>query len=58
MCIFLLQNAALWDTGLGHCGICDMDRGRKVMTWTGDYIPQFYLDIIITHVLTLQGPFY
>ena len=25
MCTFLLQNGALWDMGLVHCGICEMD---------------------------------
>ena len=24
MCTFLLQNGALWDMGLVHCGICEM----------------------------------
>ena len=25
MCTFLLQSGALWDMGLVHCGICEMD---------------------------------
>ena len=24
MCIFLLQNVALWDICLMHCGLCEM----------------------------------
>ena len=41
ICTFLLQNGALWDMGLGHCGICEislftdsLSHNKFIITWT------------------------
>ena len=35
MCTFLLQNGALWDMGMVHCGICATG---LLITWLGTWI--------------------
>ena len=40
MYIYLLQNGALWNTGLVHCGICSNNglapNRPQTITWTSD----------------------
>ena len=52
MCTFLLQNGALWDAGLVHCGICEiglydwlrtsdttLENTGKLITWSTWFYP-------------------
>ena len=49
MCTFLLQNGALWDMRLVHCGICEIVLSSFMITFLLDYMHILQNDDYIYH---------
>ena len=57
MCTFLLQNAALWDMGLVHCGICGTGllqfNHHEFRAWMNNYFHKRPCTLFIIHAISL-----